>query len=141
MADWQDRLASHRMHVDQQFAERVRDSELSRQQWNLVMTAVEFRIEDADEPEAATLVADTSRVPAVLSEVEEVSRGHPGRPESGSDDSLLDRLVSALGGDGGSDAASEAERLATAYAGQLEASLRQRGTWEDVRSAAARQQG
>jgi hypothetical protein len=132
MADWRDRLARHRMHVDREFADRVRNSELSRQQWNLV-TAVEFRVEHADAPERAELVADTARVDAVLSEVEDVPQGGPGGPDDGGEDSLLGRLVSGLGSE--SDAAAEAERLAAEYADLLEASLRRREEWDDLRAA------
>lgn len=114
-----DRLAAYRMEVDREFADRVRDSKLDRQQWSMAMTAVEFRVEDADDPEAATLVADTSKVGAVLAELEDGDGG------------LLDGLPGPFGS--GSGLEDEVDRLAGEYAAALEAALREAGEWEAVR--------
>jgi len=48
--DWTDRIAGERMAVDKQFADRVEGSSFSNQQWGLVMTAVEFEIEEPASP-------------------------------------------------------------------------------------------
>ena len=53
MSEWQDLIVGDRMAVDQEFSRRVTESEFSSQQWGLVMTATEFRVEDADDPEHA----------------------------------------------------------------------------------------
>jgi hypothetical protein len=59
---WTDRITGARMQVDKEFQARVQGSECTNQQWGLIMTAVEFRIDDPETPEKATLVADTSKV-------------------------------------------------------------------------------
>ena len=46
---WTDSITGARMQVDKQFQQQVRDSEFSNQQWGLIMTAVEFRIDDPRE--------------------------------------------------------------------------------------------
>jgi aryl-alcohol dehydrogenase-like predicted oxidoreductase len=53
---WTDMLAGARMQVDQQFQSRLERSEFTNQEWGLVMTAVEFEIQNADDPENARAV-------------------------------------------------------------------------------------
>ena len=167
MADptWQDRLAGHRMAVDEQFAPQVRDSPLTNGEWSLVMTAVEFEVEG--EGERARLVADTSNLQAVVSEFGTMRRRSPGgtepRPEAvdGVLDSLkdvlgidsfgnvlnlepleerLDRdLTGALGLDSDTDddeKVQAARRLADAYVRELQSHLEDRGEWVAIREAA-----
>ncbi|PSQ50489.1 hypothetical protein BRD15_01640, partial [Halobacteriales archaeon SW_6_65_15] len=69
---WQDIIVGDRMAVDQEFAQRVSDSQFSRQEWGLIMTAVEFEIENPDDAEQARVVADTSKVEQVMPELENV---------------------------------------------------------------------
>jgi hypothetical protein len=147
---WTDRIVGDRMTVDQQFNDRVVNSEFSRQQWGLIMTAVEFEIEQPGDEQNARIVADTSSLPSVMSEIEAMeSRG--AMPGVGGDDSssssssgggIVGNLLDSLGfggAGGGSSTASQlesAERLAQAYADELQEHLEQRGKWADVRAAA-----
>ena len=147
--DWQDLVVGARMSVDQQFADRVRASGLSRPQWGLVMTAVEFEFEDADDPDAARIVADTSSLEHVLPEMDSVDQqmggmGAGGGSSGGSRGSgvvggIKDALGIGGGDDGGGDEelAAESRELAQAYADELQAFLEDEGRFEDVRRAAA----
>jgi formylglycine-generating enzyme required for sulfatase activity len=134
MSDWQDRLGSYRLRADQEFEERVRDASLSRRQWDLAMTAVDFRFADAADPDAARLVADTSKVDHAPAEVRAA-----GEDAGGADGGALDRLRGALGlgGDDDDPLVQETERLAREYADRLEAVLERENAWEDLRRAAA----
>jgi hypothetical protein len=147
MSDWQDRVVGARMSVDQEFTDRVSQSEFSRQQWGLIMTAVEFEVEHADDPDRARIVADTSKLPHVVPELDSIQQqaapmqtgGDPGGGGGG----LLDSLMRRFGLGGGGAAASDDERrraaesLAQEYASELQAHLEAEGRWEEVRSAAA----
>lgn len=152
---WTDRIVGDRMTVDQQFSDRVTQSQFNRQQWGLVMTAVEFDIENPADPDRATLVADTSSLPNVIPELEHVESGPPGTSggptrDSGDGGGLVDTLTDALGLGGGDGDDSEgdgvdeetlnaAEQLVGEYADELQAHLEERGKWADVRAAAASQ--
>jgi hypothetical protein len=135
---WQDRIVGDRMTVDQEFTETVEQSQFSRQQWGLIMTAVEFDIENPDE-ESARLVADTDKLPHVMDELDDIDART--NPMGGSDDSgggVIDSLRGLLGGnDGGNDEQlAAAERLADRYAKQLQGHLEEQGKWDEVRAAA-----
>lgn len=145
-ADWQDRIVGARMSVDDAFADRVQASDLSRPQWGLVMTAVEFEFQDPGDPAAARIVADTSGLEHVLPEIETVDRqmapGGPAGGGSGTSSGVVDGIKNALGlgDDGGGDheaLATEAETLASAYADELQAHLEDEGRFDAVRQAAA----
>jgi hypothetical protein len=135
---WRDQLAGHRMQVDGEFDSRVRESELTNAEWNLVMTAVEFEVEG--EGESARLVADTSKVPSVVPEFENLSRGDVGGVPSGGDSGggLLDSVKEALsfGNSGEDEKLQVATALAEEYAAELQAHLEERGRWESIRRAA-----
>jgi hypothetical protein len=138
---WQELIAGARMTVDQEFSSRVRDSEFSRQQWGLVMTAVEFDIESPDDPEQARLVADTSKVEHVLPELDNLQgqMGPGGAAGGRSGGGLLDSLKSVLGGGGGGndeERLAAADALAQEYATELQAHLESSGRWDEVRTAA-----
>ncbi len=148
MSEWTDAIVGERMTVDNQFNERVAGSQFSSQEWGLIMTATEFEIEDADDPEAARIVADTSSLPAIMPELENVRSqvaamgGAPSQQRSGgSGGGIVDSIKGALGlGGGGSDGPSDeefeaAERLVQAYADELQAHLEDVGKWEQVRVA------
>ncbi len=138
-------IVGDRMAVDQEFAQRVNDSEFSRQEWGLVMTAVEFDIEHAGDDERARLVADTSKVRQVMPEMENIQSqmnamggGQPKGDSRGIFSSVKDAL--GLGGGGGGSGVDEdrleaAERLAQEYADELQQRLESQGKWERVRSA------
>jgi len=141
--DWTGRIAGERMTVDRQFTDRVEASPFSNQQWGLVMTAVEFDIEGADEPETATLVADTSKLSSIMPELDKVGQGGPmGGPAGGGDSGggsegggFLSGVKAALGlagGGGEDDRTEEAEQLAQAYADELQGELEANGRWETV---------
>ncbi|QLH83337.1 DUF5799 family protein [Halosimplex pelagicum] len=140
-SEWSDRIVGERMQTDQEFAEKVAASNFSRQQWGLIMTAVEFEIENPDDPESARLVANTSKVESIVPELEKVDQASGmaaggGRPE---DDSggILDGVRDALGLGGGSDGIDReqlaaAEEMAQMYAGDLQEKLESKGKWEEV---------
>jgi len=143
--EWTDMIVGDRMAVDQEFAQRVNDSEFSRQEWGLVMTAVELDIENAGDDESARLVADTSKVRQVMPEMENIQSqmnamggGQQKSDSRGIFSSVKDAL--GLGGSGGSGGVDEdrlaaAERLAQEYADELQQRLESQGKWERVRSA------
>ncbi|PAU84770.1 hypothetical protein CK500_04430 [Halorubrum salipaludis] len=148
MSEWTDAIVGERMTVDNQFNDRVSASRFSSQEWGLIMTATEFEIEDAGDPEEARIVADTSNLPAIMPELENVrsqvaamggaSGGDGGKGGSGG--GLVDSIKGALGLGGGNDGPSDeeldaAERLVQEYADELQAHLEEVGKWEQVRVA------
>ncbi|ELZ50991.1 hypothetical protein C465_04961 [Halorubrum distributum JCM 9100] len=150
MSEWTDAIVGERMTVDNQFNERVAASRFSSQEWGLIMTATEFEIENADDAEAARVVADTSSLPAIMPELENLRSqmagmgGAPGGSgdTGGSGGGVVDSIKGALGlgGGGGSGGPSDeeleaAERLVQEYADELQAHLEEVGKWEQVRVA------
>lgn len=145
MTDWQDMIIGDRMTVDREFSSRVENSQFSRQEWGLIMTSVTFEIENPDDEAAAKIVADTTKLPGMMPEIEKVSEMDPmAGPHDGSKSGggLLDSLLGALGLGGGNDDIDEsrvdaAETLVTAYAEELQTHLEAEGRWDEVRTAAA----
>jgi hypothetical protein len=147
MSEWTDAIVGERMTVDNQFTDRVAASRFSSQEWGLIMTATEFEIENPTDPDDARLVADTSSLPAIMPELENVRSqvaamgGAPGGQDGGSSGGLFDSIKGALGlggsDDGGVDAdeLAAAERLVQEYADELQAHLEDNGRWEQVRLA------
>lgn len=147
--NWTDRLAGARMQVDQQFQRRVDSSEFTNQQWGLVMTAVEFDIENAEDPDRARLVADTDHLSAIVPELDEIQRqmgqaAGQQRSSPSNEGGLLGRFRKLFGGDGsgGADASDEeqlsnAEVLVEEYTRELQRHLEEQGRWEEIRNAAA----
>ncbi|ELZ39556.1 DUF5799 family protein [Halorubrum tebenquichense] len=148
MSEWTDAIVGERMTVDNQFNDRVAASRFSSQEWGLIMTAIDFEIENADDPEDARVVADTSSLPAIMPELENLRSqmagmgGAPGGGEAGdSGGGLVDSIKGALGlgGGGGGGPSDEeleaAERLVQEYADELQAHLEEVGKWEQVRLA------
>jgi hypothetical protein len=146
--DWQDHLAGARMRVDQQFEQRVRDSRFSSQEWGLIMTAVEFEVQSAGDPDSARLVANTDKLGAVVPELGKIQEemGGAARPPSGSSGGgIFGRLRQYLGGltgdagpEGNSDEQLDAARaLADDYAVELQAYLEEQGRWDEVCALAA----
>lgn len=145
MADWTDQIVGARMTVDQQFADRVTASQFSRQQWGLIMTAVEFEIENADDADTARIVANTSKLKHVMSELDQVDAqmqamgaGGSGKPKGGGFLSGI-KDVLGLGGSGGNSREQKeaAERLANEYANELQRYLESEGRWQSVRRSVA----
>jgi hypothetical protein len=140
MSDWTDRIVSDRMAVDRDFSDRVRASEFNNQEWGLIMTAVEFEIEHADDPDRARIVPDTENLPQMIPELEKVQGGMgPGGPSGGGrgdgGDGVFDAIRGALGlgGDDEAERLGAAERLVDEYADALQQRLEDRGKWDDVR--------
>lgn len=139
MADstWTDRIAGERMAADRKFADQVEASSFSNQQWGLVMTAVEFEIENPSDPESARIVADTSKLPSILPELDKVAESSPmGGPSGGSSSGgLFSGVVDALGlggGGGKNEQKEEAAQLAQEYAEELQKQLESNGRWNAV---------
>ncbi len=147
---WQDLIVGDRMAVDQEFAQQVTDSQFSRQEWGLIMTAVEFEIENPGDAEQARIVADTSKIEQVMPELENIRNqmnsmaggagggGGGGKQGGGVFDSVKDALGLGGGGGGGADQdrIDDASRLAQQYADELQQRLESQGKWARVREAA-----
>lgn len=152
--EWTDMLVGARMRVDGEFSTQVDNSQFSRQEWSLLMTAVEFEVEHADDPEQARLVADTSKVSDVMPEVQRAAnmqgmhgpysgQGTPGTGRS-IGGGLLESVRNVLGIGGGRGSApavdqakvSAAVSLVDRYATDLQTHLERENRWEDVRRAA-----
>jgi hypothetical protein len=138
---WRDRLTGARMQVDQQFRSRIRNSQFSNQQWGLVMTAVEFQIENATTPENARLVADTEQLPQIMPELEDIPQAMGGQPRRDSSGGGLLGRVRELFGDGDGESVDQekldaARQLAEEYADTLQSHLEQEGRWADICAAA-----
>ncbi|PSP97328.1 hypothetical protein BRC89_11540 [Halobacteriales archaeon QS_4_70_19] len=142
---WSDRIVGARMAVDSEFSDEVDRSVFSRQEWGLVMTAVEFDIENAADDGAAELVANTDKLRDVLPELERAREAQAamaaGRKPDDGGGGLLDNVKDALGFGGNSaeeideEQLREARRLADAYAQELQAYLESNGRWAELRAA------
>ncbi len=142
---WTDMIVGDRMAVDREFNQRITDSRFSRQEWGLIMTAVEFDIENPADDEQAKLVADASKVRQVMPEMENIQSqmntmaGKSAKKESkGIFSSVKDAL--GMGGGGGGrgidkEKLAAAEGLAQEYADELQTRLESQGKWERVRKA------
>ncbi|MFC6941815.1 DUF5799 family protein [Salinirubellus sp. GCM10025818] len=139
--NWTDMIVGDRMAVDNEFNSEVEASEFSRQEWGLIMTAVEFEIEEPG-TDRARLVANTDNLPAVMPEMERIAEqqqgmgGGGGSGGAGNGGGILGSLRDALGlgGSAGTDEdrVRAAEDLADAYAKELQRHLEERGKWEQV---------
>ncbi|WP_380677010.1 DUF5799 family protein [Salinigranum sp. GCM10025319] len=141
MADWTDRIVGDRMTVDREFNDRVVSSEFGSQEWSLIMTATEFDIENADDPDAARIVANTEKLEGMMPHIEEAGereRSMAGR-SSDSGGSVLDSVKNALGLSNGKqdhDAKlAAAEELVDEYAAELQSHLESKGKWEQIRQS------
>ena len=135
---WRDMIVGERMTVDRAFEDRIQSSPFSRQQWGLVMTAVEFQV-TGDEEAGYRLTADTSKLGHVLPELDRMADqgmagpGAAGSRGGGGGSGLLGSVKSALGlGGGGDEQRAAAETLATEYASALQDELEESGKWERV---------
>lgn len=143
-SDWRDRIVGARMTVDDKYASTIDNSQFSRQEWGLVMTAVEFDIEHAANESEARLVADTSSLPDVIPELDRVREAQQmgaGGGGSRGDSGVLGTVKDALGLGGGGDGMDEeklraAEDLVDGYARELQTHLEERGRWQEIRAAA-----
>lgn len=147
MSNWTDAIVGHRMTVDQEFTDRVQASQFSNAEWGLIMTATEFEIQNADDPEAARIVANTDNVESIIPELASIRSqtaamgGQPGGSTAESTGGLVDSLKSALGfgGDGNDGVDQEklaaAERLTGEYADALHSHLVETDSFEQARTA------
>jgi hypothetical protein len=139
---WDDMIVGDRMAIDQEFNSVVENSRFSRQQWGLIMTAVELDIEHPGDEERARLVADTDKLPHVMDELDDIDsrmNAMGGGESSGGGGGVFDSLKRTLGfGSDGGDAEKldAAKQLAETYAEQLQTRLENRGRWSEVRAAA-----
>ncbi|KAB1188462.1 MULTISPECIES: DUF5799 family protein [Haloferax] len=144
MVHWTDSIVGDRMTVDREFNDHVMNSRFSSQEWGLIMTATEFEIENADDPDSARIVANTEKVPQIIPELDNIRKQMGamggGQQDSSSGGGIVDSIKGALGlGDGGKQSQQEkledAERLTQAYADALQEHLETKGKWEQVRVA------
>lgn len=152
--EWTNRVVGERMSVDQEFTDRVVASEFSSQEWSLIMSAVQFTIEEPEDPSAARVVVDpeATNLEAIMPELENIQEqmgalGGAGGGESdvGGDGGggFFDGVKRALGlgedsvsTDYGQRAAA-AESLANEYGQELQSHLEGKGRWEEVCAIAA----
>lgn len=138
---WLDRVAGERMRFDSEFSEVIAESPFSSQQWGLVMTAAEFHIQNPSDPDTAELVADASKLPAIMGELDNLDQGMAqaggGRPGEGSGivDSIRDRLGMGDGGD--EELRAAAEELLEEYADGFQERLVAADRWAEVCGLAA----
>lgn len=143
---WRDQLAGARMQVDQQFNDRVQNSQFTNQEWGLIMTAVEFEITDPETPDSAEMTVNTENLDQIMPELDNLPQGMGGVPggESGSAGGILGSIKGALGlSDSSADGTDKADlEAATAlveeYATELEAHLKEQERWEKICGAAAK---
>ncbi|WP_435333113.1 DUF5799 family protein [Haloarchaeobius sp. TZWWS8] len=144
---WTDHIVGARMTVDQEFTQEVLDSEFSNQEWGLIMSAIEFEIENAENPDDARIVVDDSKLGSIIPELENIQQqmgamggaaGAGAGKSSGGGGGLFDSVKNALGMGGVNNEDRHAEReeaaseLAGAYAKRLQTHLESNGRWEEV---------
>lgn len=143
---WNDRIVGARMTVDKLFTDRVAASQLTRQEWGLIMMAVDLEIEHADDPERARIVANTEKLPDIIPELDTIRQqmqgGMGGPQQKKQSGGMLKSVKNALGL-GSKDAEIDeaeirnAERLAQEYADMLQQHLEENGRWDEIRRVAA----
>lgn len=148
MSHWTDAIIGERMAVDQSFNDRVTASQFSTAEWDLIMTATDLEMVDAEDPEAARIVADTDNVAGIIPELDAIrsqTAAMAGQPTGGDRPSngggLLESIKGALGlGSGGDDGVDEeklaaAEELTAEYAEALQTHLEEADRFEQARNA------
>jgi len=139
------------MRVDEEFNQRVLDSQFSNQEWGLIMTAVEFDIDSPETPDTAEMTADTEQLEQIIPELENLPEGmaRPGGDTGGNSGGVIDSLKSVLGFDdsdaNGSgvdrDELAAARELVEEYASVLQRYLEEQGRWSEICEAAADESG
>jgi hypothetical protein len=149
--EWTDQLAGARMQVDQRYQDTLEASSFTNQEWGLVMTAIDWDIENPETPDEAELVADTSKLSDIIPELESIQRqmGGAQQPvEEGPDTTgFLGRikryvhdLTSNTSGQSTEKRQNDAIELVEGYTMELQSYLEERGRWEDICAAAASEQ-
>ena len=137
-SQWQERIAGARMQVDQQFNDRVLNSQFTNQEWGLIMTAVEFDIENPENPDDAELVAKTENIKHVVPELSKIQQqqGMAGQGSQSGGSGILGSIRNLLTGTDASGSDAETIEAATAlvdeYAVELQQFLEEQGRWEDI---------
>lgn len=137
---WLDRVAGLRMEFDSEFSEVVADSPFTNQQWGLIMTAAEFRIQTPEDPEAAELLPVTEKLPAIMDQVEQLDEGMGGLGggRRGAGGGIVDSVRDRLGiGDGDDELVEAAEAMLAQYADGFQERLVAEGRWDEVCEIAA----
>lgn len=135
-------LVGHRLAVDQEFAERVRDSEFSSMEWDLIMSTVSFELSDPGDPENAAIVADLEGIPKAINAIEDLPDAGPGvgggPASAGGNQGIFGRISARLGLDESVGSSSRDERiqaanaLVTEYAEVLQIHLKQQRHWQEL---------
>ncbi|WP_338728754.1 DUF5799 family protein [Haladaptatus sp. DJG-WS-42] len=145
---WTDRIVGARMTVDNLFTDRIAESQLTRQEWGLIMMAVELEIEHPADPEQAKLVANTEKLPDIVPELDNIRQqmqgGMGGPPQKKQSGGMMKSVKNALGLGSNEPEVDEAEiraaeRLANEYAETLQRHLEENGRWDEIRRVAAEQ--
>ena len=150
--EWTDQLAGARMQVDQRFQETLEASSFTSQEWGLVMTAIDWDIENPEQPDEAELVADTSQLSEIIPELENIQTqmGGAQRPvEDGPDTSgflgrikrYIHDLQSGSSGQSSTKRLNDAKELVDGYTLELQNYLEERERWEELCELAAAEQG
>jgi hypothetical protein len=140
MGDWHDRTVSERLSVDSEFSAYLNEKPVSNQQWGLLMTAIEFDIENPEDPERARIVPDLSKIGSVLEPARDAGQDeNPVSEEYGEGGGGLGgRIKRSLGLGGGDDPMrAAAEELSEEYARRLQTKLEESGKWERTCEMAA----
>lgn len=151
MPEWTDKLARARIQVDKEFHEAIERSQFTEQEWGLVMTAVEWRVANPEDPDHAKLVAETDNVSDILPQLTRIRRdvrAAAAGPDAARQRSLaegfsgwingfVEMLSRAVSGDSTDARVEEADALAAEYAERVQDYLERRGRWDEVRRAAA----
>jgi len=151
MSHWTDAIIGERMAVDGLFSDRVAASQFSTAEWDLIMTATDLELAEAEDPEAARLVADTGDVATIIPELESIrsqTAAMAGQPtnedRTASGGGVVDSIKRALGlghsgGDDSDDVDREklaaAEELTAEYAEALQTHLEEADRFEQARQA------
>ena len=138
--DWRETIAAERLEADRYIHDRLEESALSAQSWDLLMVAVELSIDPGDGDRPPTLVADLGKIDAVLPQIAEIESrgGGPVQYSGGEGTGILVKLLRAVGLNSGpgNQYRAEAERIANDYAANLQEILEERGRWETIVSLA-----
>jgi hypothetical protein len=149
--EWTDQLAGARMQVDQRFQETLEASSFTSQEWGLVMTAIDWDIENPEQPDEAELVADTDKLSEIIPELENIQKqmGGAQRPvDEGPDTSgflgrikrYIHDLQSGSSGESSTKRLNDAEELVNGYTLELQNHLEERDRWEELCELAAAEQ-
>lgn len=138
---WTDRIVSAQIAVNDRFADRLQHSQLSRQEWGLVRSAVDFEIKHPNDPDRARIIAKTQNLSTIMPKLIQIAEmtSTAASHRTGSS-SIFDAVKTALGLNDSVDALrtekrDQAEQLAAAYAADLQRYLEHNGKWDAIRAS------